>query len=94
MSSGIRVDMSSRGVKDLLTSSDVRSDLRERAQRVLSAAQSDASNYVVTGNYLAGLEVQDDTTDRAVVRIVGTAPYSHLVEAEHGTLARALDAGR
>ena len=66
--------------------------LRESANRVLSAAQSDASNYVVTGNYRAGLGIEETHTDRLVVRVVAKAPHSHLVEANHGTLARALDA--
>lgn len=65
--------------------------LREHAEKVLAAAKQDAEGYVVTGNYLAGLEISSDHTDRLVYRVKGTAPHSHLVEANHGTLSRALD---
>lgn len=85
--------LNSGGMDELLNSAKVRADLTQRAERVLAAAQSDARDYIVTGNYLAGLEIRQDTTDRAVVRVVGSAPHSHLVETKHGTLARALDAG-
>lgn len=88
---GIRVKLSSSGMDALLKSDEVRSELTERAQRVLAAAQADASNYRVTGDYYNGLTIRQDTTDRAAVRVVGTAPHSHLVEANRGTLARALD---
>lgn len=87
------VRLVSAGVKELLNSDKVRADLTKRAARVLAAAQSDASGYIVTGNYYNGLEIHQDSTDRAVVRVAGTAPHSHLVETKHGTLARALDAG-
>lgn len=82
----------SGGVEELLKSKDVRDELTSRMQRVLAAAQASAP--VVTGNYKAGLTLRQDTTDRAAVRVVGTAPHSHLVEAQSGNLARALDAAR
>lgn len=94
MARGVRVEMNGRGVEELLTSPEVRADLRDRAERVLGAARDEAAGFIVTGNYYNGLKIREDTTDRAVVRVVGTAPHSHLVEAAHGTLARALDAGR
>lgn len=87
-----RVKLKSSGVEALLKSSGTRSVITDKAEAVLAAATADAANYIVTGNYYGGLEVQQDTTDRAVARVVGTAPHSHLVEADHGTLARALDA--
>lgn len=85
-----KVKLNGRTMAQLLKSDDVRDALTARAQRVLSSAQSDAP--VKTGTYKAGLEIIQDTTDRAVVRVAGTAPHSHLVEARHGVLARALDA--
>lgn len=92
MAKGIRVKLNSGGMSDLLKSDEVRDALTARAERVLSAAQASAP--VKTGNYRDGLRIIQDTTDRAVVRVAGTAPHSHLVEAQSGTLARALDAGR
>jgi hypothetical protein len=85
-----RVTLKSSGVKELLNSRSTRALLTEKAEAVLSAAQASAP--VSTGAYKAGLRVQQDTTDRAVARVVGTAPHSHLVEANTGNLARALDA--
>lgn len=87
-----KVKLSSAGIEELLNSAAVRADLTDRAERVLSAARSSAP--VKTGNYRDGLGLRQDTTDRAVVRVVASAPHSHLVEADTGNLARALDAGR
>lgn len=69
--------------------SGVRDDLTDRMERALSYAESNAP--VLTGNFRAGLKLRQDTTDRAVVRLVGTAPHTHLVETRTGLLARALD---
>lgn len=84
-----RIKLDSAGIQRLLESGEVRKDLTDRAERVLAAAQASAP--VVSGDYLDGLGIVQDTTDRAVVRVVGTAPHSHLVEANTGNLARALD---
>jgi hypothetical protein len=89
-----KVKLNHKGIAAVLKSPAIRSVVTAKAEKVLAAAKADASGYVVTGNYLAGLEIQQDTTDRAVTRVVGTAPHSHLVEANHGTLARALGAAR
>ena len=70
--------------------SGVGESLRESAQRVLAAAQAGAP--VVTGNYRDGLGIEETHTDRLAVRVVAKAPHSHLVEANTGNLARALDA--
>lgn len=88
----IRFKFRGQGVEEILKSRETRAMLTERAERVLAAAQSSAP--VETGRYKAGLGVQQDTTDRAVARVVGTAPHSHIVEANTGNLARALDAAR
>jgi hypothetical protein len=84
------VKLKSSGVKALLNSRETRALLTDKAEAVLSTAIASAP--VETGNYRDGLEIQQDTTDRAVARVVGTAPHSHLVEANTGNLARALDA--
>lgn len=87
-----RVRVISAGARELLNSSEVRAELLRRAERVLNAATADAVNYQVTGNYYRSIGIEQATTDRAVVRVRATAPHAHLVEAKHGTLARALDA--
>lgn len=87
-----RLRLNSSEIQKMLDGGNgVDAKLRESAQNVLAAAQSDASGYVVTGNYRAGLGIEETHTDRLVVRVVARAPHSHLVEANHGTLARALD---
>lgn len=85
-----RTKLISAGIDALLNSADVRASLTARAERVLAAAQASAP--VVTGGYRDGLEIVQDSTDRVAVRVVGTTPHSHLVEADTGNLARALDA--
>lgn len=85
-----RVKMNSAGVKEVLNSSGTRALLTSKAGPVLSAAQSGAP--VDTGEYRDSLGIVQDTTDRAVVRVVSTAPHGLIVEARTGNLARALDA--
>lgn len=85
-----RIKLNSRGIDELLTSSDVRDELTTRAERALAAARASAP--VDTGSYRASLHIEQDTTDRAVVRVVAGVPYAIIVEADTGTLARALDA--
>ncbi len=87
-----KVTLKSSGMADLLKSSEVRAALTERAERVLSAAQADPHDD--TGDYEAGLHIEQDTTDRAVVRVVSGDFKGHILEARYGILARALDAGR
>lgn len=86
------IQMKSGGIRELLNSSEVRDELTRRAERVLAKAFSDAPE--VTGNYKRSLHIEQATTSRAVVRVVADAPHSHLVEANHGVLSRALDVGR
>ena len=85
-----RVTMKSAGIKELLNSSGTRALLTSKAGPVLSAAQAGAP--VATGEYRDSLKIVQDTTDRAVVRVVSTAPHGLIVEARTGNLARALDA--
>lgn len=86
----VRIKLKSSGMEAMLKSAGVRSQLDGPAEAVLAAAIADAP--VKTGNYRDSLHIEDDTTDRAVKRIVASAPHAHLVEAQSGTLARALDA--
>jgi hypothetical protein len=85
-----RVVLKSAGVKALLNSGETRAMLTGKAGPVLSAAQSSAP--VASGEYRASLHLEQDTTDRAVVRVVSDAPHAMIVEANTGNLARALDA--
>lgn len=66
--------------------------LHQAASQVLSAAQSAAP--VESGEYQASLHVEEDRTDRLVVRVVADAPHALVVEARDGVLARAIDAAR
>jgi hypothetical protein len=84
-----RIKLKSSGMAALLKDSGVRSMLTERAERVLATAQSIAP--VASGAYRGSLHLEQDTTDRAVVRVVASVDYSHVVEANSGTLARAID---
>lgn len=79
----------SPGMKSLLLDAGIRSDLTTRMERVASTAKVNAP--VDTGDYRDRIEVVQDTTDRVVVRVVGRAPHSRLVESRTGNLARALD---
>lgn len=74
---------------EILNSARVRAELTSKAGNVLAAAQAAAP--VDTGEYRASLHIIQATTDRAVVRVVASAPHALVVEANHGTLSRALD---
>lgn len=84
-----RVKLNSPGMAALLKSGEVRSFVTERAERVLAAAKADPHDD--TGAYEAGLHIEQDTTDRAVVRVVSGDRKGHILEANYGILSRALD---
>ena len=84
------VTMNGKGVRKLLTSSEVRRYLTTLAEEVLREAQATAP--VWEGDYVDGLHIEHKTTDRVVVRVRGDTDHDWFVEADHGTLARALDA--
>lgn len=86
-----RVKLNSKAVQALLDGEQgVRELLMARAERVLASAEANAP--VKTGDYKSRLAISEDHTDRLVLRVGSSAPHAHLVEAEHGTMARALDA--
>lgn len=86
-----KIEWKSAAVQDILDGGQgVREDLRSRAERVLRHAQDDPHDE--TGNYERSLHITEDHTDRLVVRVVASAPHAHLVEAQFGVLAKALDA--
>lgn len=89
---GIKVTLNHGGMAALLKSAGVRSELTARAERVLAAAKADPHD--ASGAYEAGLHIEQATTDRAAVRVVSGDFKGHILEANYGILARALDAGR
>ena len=87
---GIKVKLNHASMADLLKSAEVRAALTTRAEAVLAKAQADAP--VATGEYRDSLHIEQDTTDRAAVRVVAGTDHAWVVEAKTGNLARALDA--
>lgn len=85
-----KVKLNHPGMAALLKSGEVRAMLGEKMRPVLAAAQADPHDD--TGAYEASLQIQQHTTDRAVVRVIATDRKSHILEAKYGILARALDA--
>lgn len=88
MASTVRLNR--RGMAALLNAPGVRDDLTRRASRVEAAAKASAP--VESGAYRNSIHVVQDTTDRAVVRVVAESDHGLVVEANTGTLKRALDA--
>lgn len=85
-----QVKLNSPGMSSLLKDAGVRKDLTARMERAEAVAVATAP--FKTGAYKASIHLVQDTTDRAVVRLVASAPHSHLVQARTGHLAKALDA--
>ncbi len=84
-----RVRIRSAGARAVLQSAAVRKALREAAQPVRRAAELRAADYDD-----AFVEVEDYTTDRAVVQVVLDHPKATQIEAKYGTLkASALASG-
>lgn len=86
----VKVKLHSSGMQALLQDPGLRADLRSRAERVLSSAK--ASSPVEDGDLRDSLHIEDDTTDRAAVRVVSNAPHAPLIEARTGFMTSALDA--
>lgn len=87
----VRVRINHAGMNALLHDAGVRADLVARGERVLSAAESAAP--VESGAYKASLHlVVDEHPSRVAVHIGASVAYGMEVEADHGTLSRALDA--
>lgn len=85
-----KVVLHSPGMKELLNDDGVRAFLTARMQSVLAEARATAP--VVTGAHRNSLHIEQDTTDRAVVRVVADSDHSLVVEAKTGHMARALGA--
>lgn len=87
----VKVKLNSATIQQYLDGQHgVREDLLSRANRVLAHAKADQHDE--TYAYENSLHLTQDQTDRLVIRVVASAPHAHLVEAQFGVLARALDA--
>jgi hypothetical protein len=86
------VKLNHKGIADLLKSAAIRSLTTSKAEKVLAAAQADTHDD--TGAYEASLHIREDTTDRAVSRVVADDPKGPILEAKYGILSRALDAAK
>lgn len=85
-----RFKLNSGGMAALLKSGEVRAQLDGPAASVAAAMRSGAPRD--TGALAASITVVDDTTDRAVKRVVANVPYAIVVESRTGFMARSLDA--
>lgn len=85
-----RFQRNSRGFDELLKADFIRDDLTRRAEAI--AAQARATAPVKTGAYRDSIKVVQDTSDRAVARVIATDRKAPLVEAKTGNLSRARDA--
>lgn len=89
----VRVRLNSAGMRALLKAPGVQTDLLARGQRVAAAARASAP--VESGAYRDGIDVEvDEHPSRVAVHVGTSVDYGMKVEANHGTLARALDAAR
>lgn len=84
-----RVRLISRGMSQLLKDDGVGAFVAHVAERVADNARASAP--VKTGRYRDSIRVVRGTTDRAVARVVASAPHAMLVESRTGNLARAME---
>lgn len=84
-----RVVLNSAGIRQLLNSRGVASEMHRRAVPVLQAAIGAPDD---SGDYEASLRIVDDRTDRARSRVVAEVSYAVAREVRDRTLGRALDA--
>ena len=83
-----RVRLDRAGMRALLNGRDVRGAVRREAEQVAQRARSIAP--VESGDYRDSIRVVDDTTDRAVARVVASDWKANVIEARDRTLGRAL----
>lgn len=88
-----RVKLDKAGMRELLRSREVQTEMHRKAERAADAARTIAPE--VSGDYIASIEpVDDPASDRARSRVVAHVPYALEVEARHRVLGRALDAAK
>ena len=85
---GPRIKLNSREIEKFLKSDQVRPSLRDIAEGWASTARRTAP--VDTGEYRDSIDVVEDTTDRAVARVITRAPHGLIVESRTGNLKRAM----
>ena len=96
MAGRVRVELVSLGMFKLVNEPGVGRELTRRAE--LIAAEARASAPVRSGDFKRSIHVISDHTAntlklRARARVASSDPAALLIEAIHGTLARALHAG-
>lgn len=85
------VKMKNAGVRELLTSDEVRADLERRGERVRSAMADSAP--VESGDLAASHTVEvDEHPDRVAVHVGSDLDYALHIALATGYMARALDA--
>jgi hypothetical protein len=82
----IKIDR--QGLGEFLHGPEIREALRVYA--IQMAARARASAPVDSGAYRNSIRVEDDTTDRAVVRVVAHDRKAIILEAKTGNLKRAM----
>lgn len=94
-----KVKLNDAGVRELLTDDGVRADLTRRGEAVAAVARGSVPTE--SGRARDSIHLEQDTTDRAVVRVVMDPinpvtgeSYGAILEAATGTLTSALDAAR
>lgn len=91
MASSVQVKLNSREIQSYLDGGHgVSAMLHSKAAPVLAAAKAAAP--VDTGDYESSLHIEEDHTDRLVVRVVASDYKAGILEARYGILARAIDA--
>ena len=84
-----RFKLNSSGIQSYLDGDHgVEAMLGREAEAAADRARSGAP--VASGAYRESIHVETDHTDRMVKRVVADVPYAMVVEANHGTMARAL----
>lgn len=85
---GLKIKLNHAEMAKLLKSDQMRPPLKAIAEKTASRARSSAP--VDTGAYRDSIDVESDTTDRAVERVVAHDHKSSLIESRTGNLKRAL----
>lgn len=86
MATGFKPDFGS--LASILRGAPVVAVLHAHAAEIADRAKSAAP--VATGEYRDSIHVIDTETDRAVSRVIATAPHALIVEARTGNLKRAI----
>lgn len=83
-----RLKINQRNVDNLVNAPGVQRDVHDRGERMHNQARAIAP--VATGEYRDNLHLEDGPDGS--VRLVSDVDHTFVVEADHGVLARSLDA--